>query len=383
MDENFVVGDAAFTAANGHVTVLKITDGGVDYLVAREYNPLTGTVLTTDLVPRMLFSSSQGLSITGRPSSDDTLRVDISGLGSKAISYEGGSGGHDTLSIIDSSSTTYATVTHSFINQNNGSVAVSGGPTISYTGLEPVVDNLNATNRVFTFNGGAETISISNNLGTLDIDSDLFGEVVQNIPMPTGSLVINALADDAIVVHTAITHGAVTLNAGTVTLNANIGGTVSGTASTVNVNAGGVIQSGIDVAAASAIVTVQAGTTPTPDLYPENVVINKQLTLQGSNAANPELVKIRPTTGIGIDITVDGVVVKDLQVEGPGGTAAGISIASGADNVTINNVVSSLNQTRLLIDNSTSTVSDLTLTNVKFNANGTGLAIGTAVKSMV
>ena len=91
------------------------------------------------------------------------------------------------------------TITHLFTSPSDGSVSIDfdgGGvdSTIEYTGLEPVMDNLSAVNRIFTFLGGAETITLDDdataNDGFSTIDSTL-GESV-TFATPTASLTINA-----------------------------------------------------------------------------------------------------------------------------------------------------------------------------------------------
>jgi hypothetical protein len=104
-------------------------------------------------------------------------------------------GGGTTDAIILNGSGTNANVTHTFTNANDGSVAVTGNGLISYTGLEPITDNLSATDRVFTYDGGAETISLTDAAGaTMTIDSTL-GESV-TFANPTGSLRINGGSGD-------------------------------------------------------------------------------------------------------------------------------------------------------------------------------------------
>jgi len=88
-------------------------------------------------------------------------------------------------------------VTHTFTNANDGSILV-GASLITYTGLEPITDNLDPVNRVFTFTSAAATETIlldgttdgaaDNNISYIDSDA---GESV-SFTNPTGSLVINA-----------------------------------------------------------------------------------------------------------------------------------------------------------------------------------------------
>ncbi len=125
--------------------------------------------------------------------------------------------------------------------------ALSG--TIHYTGLEPVIDNLGAVNRIFTFTGAAETITLDAG-GTLDnqIDSTLgesidFNQSQQLVDHQPGSrrgqradtvnvegldagfnadLTVNGGNDDTVTFQTAatgLTSGNLSINAGTINVN--------------------------------------------------------------------------------------------------------------------------------------------------------------------
>ena len=138
---------------------------------------------------------------------DDSLTVNFSGgnpIPSGGISYAGGDQTTTDKLVLTGGTTT--SVTHSFTNANDGSVTLVGAlaGTISYTGLEPVTDNLSATDRVFTFTGGAETITVTDDpaAGFTAIDSTL-GESV-TFANPTGSLTINAGSGDDIVTITSV-----------------------------------------------------------------------------------------------------------------------------------------------------------------------------------
>ena len=142
---------------------------------------------------------------------NDTLTIDFSGgnpIPSGGISFAGGTQTTSDQLIVTGGTTT--TVTNSFTNANDGSVTLVGAlaGTISYTGLEPVTDNLSATDRVFTFTGGAETITVTDNIasdGKTLIDSTL-GESVY-FTNPTGSLTINAGTGADIVTVTSVDAG--------------------------------------------------------------------------------------------------------------------------------------------------------------------------------
>ncbi len=90
------------------------------------------------------------------------------------------------------------TVLYSFVSNNDGSINIDGR-TLSYTGLEPITDNLNAANRSFSFTGGAETITLADTGGAdglTTIDSDL-GESV-TFANPTNSLTIITNGGDTV-----------------------------------------------------------------------------------------------------------------------------------------------------------------------------------------
>lgn len=256
--EQFAIAATDFPA-DGKVRIA--VDNSVSPARLRAYN---SSNVELSSVPSHVLSNVTSISVVGRDGLSDELTVDINGLpAGMLVSYNGGTGGSDALRVIDTSATVRAGVNHSFDNSSTGSISVVGGPTISYTGLEPVVDNLSATNRVFTFLGGAEAITLTASPVpgfTHRIDSTL-GESV-DFNLPTTSLTISAAdAADTLSISTPTTGINVAANVATVTLSADIGGTVTGTATTVNVNNGGVIQDGIDAASTSApaVVNVQAG----------------------------------------------------------------------------------------------------------------------------
>ncbi len=77
------------------------------------------------------------------------------------LSYEGGSGaGSDSLVLEDGGVVTFANVAHTFTSSSSGTVDIDG-QVISYTGLEPIADNLDADARVFNFGAAADEVVIS------------------------------------------------------------------------------------------------------------------------------------------------------------------------------------------------------------------------------
>lgn len=129
---------------------------------------------------------------------DNNLTVDTSiiQLGIDIL-YKGGAQKTETGDILTlDGSGKFDTIEHRFINENDGSVVFDNQTTVTYIGLEPVIDNLNVVNRIFSFTGAAETITLGDDLiandGVSLIDSNL-GESV-TFTNPTASLRINTEA---------------------------------------------------------------------------------------------------------------------------------------------------------------------------------------------
>ncbi|MCM2371630.1 dockerin type I domain-containing protein [Aporhodopirellula aestuarii] len=187
--------------------------GGQSLNVMLDGSELVVVGSTSGELLRQESSTIDSLRVVGSDG-DDTLVLDYSGgfIGTP-IAFEGGgqsTTAGDSIELLggDIDGAAADSITHTFINENDGSIAIDVGgvvATIDYTGLEPVVDNLNAVNRVFTFTGGDETITLSDDGGAGDninrIDSTL-GESVLFVS-PTNSLTVNAgTGTDAIVVST-------------------------------------------------------------------------------------------------------------------------------------------------------------------------------------
>ena len=146
------------TATSANAGTYQIVSGGVP-----------GPVININSITDFTFNGGDG---------DDTLIIDHSGItptgGSDLFDptdgiFFNGQGntvaGGDTLQIVGGDATT---VEHEFTNASDGFVLYDSETTatITYTGLEPITDTIAATNRIFTFTGGLETI-------TLEDDGDL------------------------------------------------------------------------------------------------------------------------------------------------------------------------------------------------------------------
>jgi hypothetical protein len=147
-------------------------------------------------------------SLTFNGSNDnDTLTVDHSGgFINRPISFSGG--GQTTSPFGDTLRMTggvFTDVIYTHANASSGNVSVDGS-VITYTGLEPIFDNMNAANRVFNFNNNPQTITLQNDVdqpggaifGMSQIASPSEAEIVF-FNNPTTSLTVNGgIASDTI-----------------------------------------------------------------------------------------------------------------------------------------------------------------------------------------
>ena len=139
-----------------------------------------------DLVTSLTINGSAG---------DDTLTVDFSGgspLPGEGLSFDGaGQTGSDTLALIGG---TVTSSDYRFDNANDGLIDLDG-QMITFTGLEPITDNLSVTDRVFTYSSADDDIVLNddgiagNNISRLSAAGT--AESV-DFTTPTGSLTINA-----------------------------------------------------------------------------------------------------------------------------------------------------------------------------------------------
>ena len=193
------------TDGTGKNNVLSISRSGSNLVITDANEPfgsaIAGAVLSnsnkTITVPVSALGAT-GKIIFKTQGGSDSLSVDLSTDLGFDVDYEGGSGTSDSLTL---AADTVTSVTHTFTNANDGSVTIVDGGTrvITYTGLEPITDNLIATDRVFTFNFGAETITLTDTGGAdgkMNIDSTLSESVM--FANPSGSLTINTNGGDTV-----------------------------------------------------------------------------------------------------------------------------------------------------------------------------------------
>ncbi|MBM4224034.1 MAG: hypothetical protein FJ167_04420, partial [Gammaproteobacteria bacterium] len=173
------------------------TAGATNVTVVRIGSQLhvRNTATSADLIPSHAFVNVLGVTVTGQDNVSNTLTADFSGgnpipVTATGLVFNGGSGtGSDTLTLTGGS---VGSVAHTFASASSGTVVVDGA-TLTYSGLEPILDVLTATNRTFTFGNGNDDITL-NDSGTAGRSvistSPLTSETV-TFANPTGTLTIN------------------------------------------------------------------------------------------------------------------------------------------------------------------------------------------------
>ncbi|MEK7873823.1 MAG: choice-of-anchor Q domain-containing protein, partial [Chloroflexota bacterium] len=260
--EYIPTGFTSYTApANGSANIYTLKLSGSDIQVLSGGNVLQSGA----------FDPSQPFVFNGEDNWDDTLIIDFSGgnpIPTPRLTYNGGAFGHDTMTL---SGGAFGTVTYTFTNLNDGSVSL-GSYAINYTGLEPIIDNLSVTDRVFTFNGGAEPITLSDSgtPGQTTISSTASESVT--FTNPTNSLTINAGTGNDIINITDVGSGynaSLTINGDAGTDAVNLTGALSMGSNALTINAESFTHSGAFTGGSGALtvsgsVTISGGTLTAP-----------------------------------------------------------------------------------------------------------------------
>ncbi|MFC7358296.1 HYR domain-containing protein [Jejudonia soesokkakensis] len=175
---------------------ITITINGANYRVTDPDNELIAGDMATQVDANTVdvaIASVTGEILTTTLGGNDDFTPDFSGGNFNVpINYDGGTE-FDTMGLTGvSPGGTFDTVEHTFVNNNDGSISISGNSLISYEGLEPITDNLDVDNRVFTFTSALDENIVLNAAGTLDnrINSSVGGELV-DFTNPNNSLTIN------------------------------------------------------------------------------------------------------------------------------------------------------------------------------------------------
>jgi ELWxxDGT repeat protein len=229
--DNLVIADTDAVGKNNQFTVsvsgtnIVISDANEQFAAA----PAGGTLSNGNKTLTIPLSVVTGTITFNAGGGNDTLTVNQSTLIPRVINYNGGSqtstNPGDQLVLTGGS---FTTVEHIFTNANDGSIKLNGATAINYTGLEPISDNMSAVDRIFTYNGGSETITVTTGATLHNKIVSTLGESVE-FNNPTGSLTINAGTGGDTVTISSVHSGfnaALTINgdAGndTVNLNADI-----------------------------------------------------------------------------------------------------------------------------------------------------------------
>lgn len=134
---------------------------------------------------------------------DDQLEIDYTGgtdFQGRTIDFNGGdptSGTGDSLALTGG---TFATAVYNYTDASSGSIQLAGQGLISYTGLEPITSTIAAADVTLNFNGGDETIDVTDPTpadNMITVDSTLGESLTLNIP--SGSLTINGGSGDDII----------------------------------------------------------------------------------------------------------------------------------------------------------------------------------------
>ena len=164
---NLVISDVTGTASNDNLTV---TRSGSNIIISDSTRKLSGGPGVTTLSQNSVsvpISSIAGKLIVNTQLGNDNLNINFTGgnpIPSGGISYNGGTGGNDSLVLTGGATTT---ITHAPMTKNDGSITLAGAiaGTITYAGLEPITDNVSAVNRIFDFTGAAESITVTDTGG--------------------------------------------------------------------------------------------------------------------------------------------------------------------------------------------------------------------------
>ncbi|WP_417382519.1 choice-of-anchor D domain-containing protein [Gimesia sp.] len=323
-----------------------------------------GPIINLDNITDFTFNGGDG---------NDTLIIDNSGItptgGSDlfdptdGIFFNGegnlGVGVGDRLQILGGDATT---VEHRFTNANDGFVFYDGEgtATITYTGLEPVLDTIAATNRIFSFTGAGETITLSDD-GDANDDESLIGSTLGElvtfdhstlstvtIITTAGSgvdsveiegvdanfdanLIVTAGTDDTVIFQAAATDlgsGDLTVNSGNVVFDADV--TTTGNA-VINATGGSITDGGSSAAdeltAATAVLTATVDVGGAGDAVDINV---DNLEADADGAIN-----VVNTSGATLTIGgIAGSLIDGLEA------VTGISLTTDADLENSENVTS-------------------------------------------
>ncbi len=129
---------------------------------------------------------------------DDSLTIDFGSNFSVPMRYDGGetdeSAVGDSLTLTGGG--TFATATYNFGNVvggdlDNGTIDIDGNPTITYTGLEPITSNINATDATLNYSAAAEGITVEDAAAAGQTTAKSTAGETVTFNNPSGSLAVN------------------------------------------------------------------------------------------------------------------------------------------------------------------------------------------------
>ena len=208
--ETFVFnGDSLTVNSGGEDDLFDLTLAGAGAGTLALTTDVDGTPGPSAMI-NIMFSGLERLVANGE-GGDDVFRQNNTGgpLGLlNGVEFNGGAGS-DTLEVLGGTATTVA---HVFTNANDGSMGIDAFGLV-YTGLEPILDTITATDRTFTFNNTDDDITLSDLGGGRSRIQSVSSSETVDFTNPTASLTINA-GDGADTVDASASAVAVTINGG-------------------------------------------------------------------------------------------------------------------------------------------------------------------------
>ncbi|MDA0591127.1 MAG: hypothetical protein O2820_21955, partial [Planctomycetota bacterium] len=194
-------GDLFVRDASGQDDELSITVNGSNYIIeSLNGNLIAGSGVTQvdENTVEVAMESVSGQIDIQTLEGEDTLTVDFGGrLDWAPVSYDGGSDGFDSLIVTgaDGSRSGYR-----FVNSSDGSIRISYGMStadLSFLGVDSISDNSAVVDRLFSFSGAEETITLSDNETAGDGFSLIGSSMAASVTFanPTSSLTIQSAND--------------------------------------------------------------------------------------------------------------------------------------------------------------------------------------------
>jgi Ca2+-binding RTX toxin-like protein len=207
------VGDTFILMPDGNLIINDEAQGGKMDALTIEFDETTNEVVVTD--PNAFMMNSVGTRI-----SDHEVRVPADSISGGQIIVNTGAG-NDSLLLdfssglpatgstlvfnggadddrLDMTGATIGVLTHVMTSANGGSIDLDGRQ-VTYDGLEPIGDNLNATHRAFHFVESNDVVTVGDDgiigNGISRISSVASSETIDFVN-PTGSLTVNAGSGD-------------------------------------------------------------------------------------------------------------------------------------------------------------------------------------------